>query len=78
MSKELVVVDGGWVLLGEVTDVSGGVVVTDTSVVRVWGTTAGLGELALKGPTASTILDFTGEVRVNTGRILMRIPCKYK
>ena len=76
MAKEIVVVDGGWVLTGDVQDTAQGITVLEASVVRVWGTTAGLGELALKGPTKSTVLDYAGEVRVNTGRILMRIPCK--
>ena len=76
MNKEIVVSDGGWVLTGDVQDTPTGITIKEAYVIRVWGTTAGLGELALKGPTENTVLDYTGEVRINTSRILMRIPCK--
>ena len=48
-----------------------------TSVIRVWGTTAGLGEIALKGPTKDTVLDFAGTVDVPHSKVLSVIYCSY-
>jgi hypothetical protein len=74
--KQIIVADAGWVLIGEIEDIKTGIIIHDANVIRVWGTTAGLGEIAIKGVTSSTVLDFAGEVHINTPRILMRIPCK--
>jgi len=51
---------------------------TDASCIRLWGTTAGLGELALKGPTKETQLDFCGTVVFdNPEAVLFTIPCEW-
>ena len=73
--KEIVVCYERWHLIGDVEETEQGVTLTNASVIRYWGTTAGLGEIAVKGVTAKTILDFVGEVRVPTGSIVMRIKC---
>lgn len=74
--KQIVVMQQGWQVIGFVEEVEGGVVVREASVIRQWGTTAGLGEIACKGATKTTVLDYTGEVRVPTCAIIMRITCK--
>jgi hypothetical protein len=80
--KLIVVVDSGWVFLADAAEnaTAYGIPVvrmTGTSVIRVWGTTAGLGEIALKGPTKDTILDFAGTVDVPHGKVLGIIECTY-
>ncbi len=57
----IVVLQRGWVIVGEVF-------LTDTScsvrcghVIRSWGTSKGLGEIALNGPTSNTKLDKFGK-----------------
>src|SRR5690606_38181075 len=50
--KRIVVLDGRWNLIGQVRTIGDEVVITDASVIRYWGTTAGLGEIAKSGPTA--------------------------
>ena len=73
MSIEIVVMTSGWVLVGErISDTS----LVNASVIRTWGTTKGLGELALNGPTKETILDKCGEVTLNEPAVLFRIACK--
>jgi hypothetical protein len=48
---------------------------TDASNVRKFGTTAGLGQLALTGPTADTALDPCGVIIPAPGAIVFRMPC---
>jgi hypothetical protein len=76
MSKEIVVCWERWHLIGDVEETKQGVTIKNCSTIRYWGTTAGLGEIAVKGVTEKTILDFNGEVRVPTNSIVMRIKCE--
>ena len=59
----IVVLDRGFVYVGNVTVDDDGCIITNASNIRVWGTTQGLGQLALSGPTAKTVLDEVGTVR---------------
>lgn len=52
------------------------VVITNPSVIRRWGTTRGLGEIAAGGPTPETVLDPCGTVRVHPLAIIMTIDCE--
>lgn len=59
----LVVLDRGFVYVGEVEVEDEWCVIREARNIRYWGTTKGLGELALGGPTAKTTLDPAGTVR---------------
>ena len=59
----IVVLDRGFVYVGDVVCDAGWCVISNAQNIRIWGTTAGLGELALGGPTKDTKLDSTGNVR---------------
>jgi hypothetical protein len=77
-SRTIVVVEGGWVFLTDNLVGNESVyTLNDASVIRVWGTTAGLGEIALKGPTTETVLDFCGNPTVPKNKVLVMIPCTY-
>ena len=54
---------------------SGVTTLKDAAVVRAWGTTKGLGEIALNGPTSSTKLDPCGTVRFPASSVLFSIDC---
>jgi len=54
---KIVVLQRGWVLVGEFEKNGTDCKLHNASVIRAWGTTKGLGEIALEGPTSSTILD---------------------
>ncbi|MFP4294915.1 MAG: hypothetical protein ACLFQH_03710, partial [Halothiobacillaceae bacterium] len=43
--------------------------------IRDWGTTQGLGEIALSGPTRKTILDPAGVVVAPVGSMLFYLEC---
>ena len=55
----IVVLQRGWVLVGRFSQEGERCQLHDASVIRVWGTTEGLGEL-IAGPTSSTKLDPCG------------------
>ncbi len=47
----------GWVVVGKYSQIGSECKLTDANVIRTWGTTKGLGEIASNGPTTSTKLD---------------------
>ena len=59
----VVVLDRGFVYVGNVECDSEWCVITDAHNIRKWGTTKGLGELVQNGPTSDTVLDVVGTVR---------------
>jgi hypothetical protein len=70
---QIVVLDRGFVYVGRVKEESGWIVIRGAKNVRYWGTKAGLGELALKGPQANTILDAVGTVRAKERALISLI-----
>ena len=75
-TRQIVVADRGWVFVGMVAVApNGDAHITDASVVRVWGTTRGLGQLALEGPTNGTKLDPCGTVTVPVHAVVARLEC---
>lgn len=74
-TREIVIMQRGWIIVGDVRKDGDQYVITDSSVIRRWGTDKGIGQLALGGPTKDTILDPCGTVFVHelavVGRILV-------
>jgi len=60
----IIVADRGFVYVGDVESDDRFCRISNAKNIRVWGTTNGLGELALNGPTEKTVLDDVGTVRV--------------
>ena len=59
----VVVIDRGFVYVGDVVCNDDWCVISNAYNIRVWGTTEGLGELVRSGPTTETKLDAVGVVR---------------
>lgn len=57
---KIVVLQRGWVLIGRFEKEGTNCKLHDASVIRSWGTTKGLGELAISGKTKDTKLDKCG------------------
>jgi energy-converting hydrogenase Eha subunit C len=76
-TKVIVVATAGHVLLGEPEQKPHGIELREASIIRVWGTTRGLGQIALCGPTKETVLDPVGTVFIPTHAVIMRITCTY-
>ena len=72
----IVVLHRGHVVVGRDERTGEDVVVRHASVIRVWGTTRGLGEIAAGGPTAKTVLDSCGTVRVHALAVVFTIDCE--
>lgn len=81
MAQEIIILDRGWVIHGDAHRTLGEArgesmfTVYNASVVRRWGTTAGLGQLA-EAKQPDTILDPLGTVTIEGG-VLFRIPAKW-
>jgi len=56
-TKQIVVLNRGWVVVGNYYEKGDDCTLTDAFVIRKWGTTQGLGELAEKGKLNDTVLD---------------------
>ncbi len=75
MEKKIAVLQRGWVAVGDYSESGDQVTLTDASIVRRWGTAAGLGELARKGPRPNTTLDPAGTLRVHKLGIVFTLDC---
>lgn len=63
-SIKIIILQRGWVVIGKYSEEENDMcVLVDAYVIRSWGTSKGLGELALKGKQTNTKLDKTGTIR---------------
>jgi hypothetical protein len=71
---QIVVIEGRWNIVGNVSrNDDGSLTIANANVIRYWGTTKGLGQLAESGPTSKTILDKAGTVRTPAHSVLLTI-----
>jgi len=71
----VVVLQRGFVYVGRVYINGSEVRIKDASCIRNWGTTKGLGQLVLNGPTDKTVLDPIGEIIVHELAVVSFSPC---
>ena len=57
LGRHIVILQRGWVVVGDLTKKGPMYYMKKGAVIRSWGTSEGLGELALKGPLSGTRLD---------------------
>ena len=72
---KIAILQRGWIVIGEYSEEGNECVLDNASVIRRWGTTEGLGELAHKGKQSETVLDKTGVVRFNKLTSIAFIDC---
>lgn len=70
MGCQICVLDRGFVYVGEVTITGKDVEIRNAQNIRQWGTSRGLGELALNGPLVGTRLDPAGVVRCTLAAVM--------
>ncbi len=71
--KQIVILNRGWVVIGNYSEKGDECTLTNASVIRTWGTTKGIGELAESGPTTSTKLDSCPNVHFHKMTMVARI-----
>ena len=69
----IVVLDRGFVYVGDIHHDGEWCVISNASNIRVWGTSEGLGQLARSGPLENTKLDKVGTVRAPARAIIHMI-----
>ena len=76
---KIVILQRGWILVGKFERKGSDCKLHNASVIRSWGTTKGLGEIAGNGPTASTKLDkCVGLVEFDYLTVVATISCEEK
>lgn len=75
---KIVVLQRGWVFVGRFFKDGTACRLENSFVIRNWGTTQGLGEIASKGPTDSTKLDPSGSVSFNELTVVVMLDCEEK
>jgi hypothetical protein len=73
---KICILQRGWVLVGRFSQNGNDCTLENASVIRRWGTTKGLGEIALAGPTDETILDPCGTARFNYLTTIAILDCE--
>ncbi len=72
----IVILQRGWVMVGRFSQTGTSCLLEDAAVIRIWGTSRGLGEIALSGPTSKTILDKAGTVRFHELTVVASLDCE--
>lgn len=76
---KIVVLQRGWVMVGRFERSGSDCSLHNASVIRAWGTTKGLGEIAIGGPTSNTKLDKCGGlVQFDYLTVVALISCEEK
>ena len=72
----IVILQRGWVMVGRYAQEGSQCTLDGAYVVRFWGTTKGLGELAANGPLAQTKLDPVPHVEFHALTVIATIACE--
>lgn len=70
---QIVVLQRGWVAIGRFSQTKEQCHLTSASIVRTWGTSKGLGELAMNGPLTNTKLDKCADLHFHEMTIVVRM-----
>lgn len=72
---KIIVCDRGWVAVGKTVKDGDYYYVSDAKIIRRWGTTKGLGELAELGPQNETKLDPCPNLEIHTLTTVLLMDC---
>jgi hypothetical protein len=74
--KQIVVLNRSWNIVGDVERDGDFYLITNGSVIRRWGTTKGLGELAMNGPLKETVLDPVPLIKAHRDQVIFTMDCE--
>lgn len=60
----IAILDRGWIFVGRAKEMPSAITLDGAACIRSWGTTKGIGQLALEGPLKDTKLDEAGSLTV--------------
>lgn len=69
----IAILDRGWVFIARVSESPSVITLSNAACIRYWGTTKGIGQLALEGPQSGTKIDEAGTVTVPRTAIIALI-----
>lgn len=72
----IVILQRGWVVVGQYSQEGDECTISNGYVIRSWGTSNGLGEIALNGPTSSTKLDKITETKFHELAAIASLKCE--
>jgi len=75
LGPQILILHRGWVVIGNVTRIGPRLSVENCHVIRTWGTTNGLGEIANCGPTSTTKLDKSGDLSLLESNCIALMAC---
>lgn len=70
---KIVILQRGWVMVGRLFKVGSEYILKDGAVIRSWGTSRGLGEIATGGPTRETKLDPVPETKFHELTVIAQL-----
>ena len=73
---KIVVLQRGWVVVGRFSQRGTRCKITNGAVIRRWGTTRGLGEIAVGGPTNNTALEPTPTIEYHELTEVLSLVCE--
>ena len=75
MTRQIIIGLERWQFVGLCERDGDHITITEAKNIRRWGTTSGLGQLALHGPQTDTLLDDYGTVRIHVLAVVASIEC---
>lgn len=73
---KIVILQRGWVFIGRYSEDGDNCHLDNAYVIRIWGTTKGLGQLALEGKASGTKLDKAGSVDFHKLTVVAKIDAR--
>ena len=71
--RQIVILQRGWVVIGDLSKTGEEFTLSNSQIIQRWGTTKGLGQLALEGPQRETKLASAGTMRFHELTVVARM-----